>query len=59
MNWTQPICPGCYAKREPGRTPVRVSEDYADPENCCGCGQETRAGIYLRVDPRTVKFPAP
>lgn len=57
MSWTQPICAACYAKRAPGRAPVRVSEDYADAEVCCDCGQETHEGIYLRVDPATVKFP--
>ncbi len=59
MNWTQPICAGCYALRMmPGRAPVRISEDRAEAEACCDCGQETRDGIYMRLDPRTVKFPA-
>lgn len=55
MGWTQPICSECYAKREPGREPVRVKN--AEAECCCDCGGFTDEGIYYRVDPRTVRFP--
>lgn len=56
MNWTQPICVPCFAKRNPhGKQPYRVIE--ADPERCCDCGQPHQSGIYIRVDPRTVPFP--
>mgnify|MGYP001582526642 CR=1 FL=1 len=57
MNWTQPVCSYCYDKREPGRTPTRLRG--ADAETCCDCGKQTAEGIYFRVDPRTVKHPAP
>lgn len=57
MNWTQPICNTCYLARFPSRQAVRVKD--SEPELCCDCGNETLEGIYFRVDPRTVKFPAP
>lgn len=53
-NWTQPICQDCWITRNPDREPVRVS--LGDPENCCDCGEATNAGIYIRVDPRTVWY---
>ena len=56
MNWTQPICSICYGIRIPGRTPTVVVN--SQEEKCCDCGHPTREGIYYRVDPRTVKFPA-
>lgn len=55
MNWTQPICQNCWISRNPERDPVRVV--VGDPENCCDCGKGTNDGIYIRIDPRTVKFP--
>lgn len=55
MNWNQPICAVCYSNRYPGRNPVRITD--AEAEQCCQCGEETRAGIYYRVDPRTVPHP--
>lgn len=54
MNWNQPICAECYAKRHPGRRPVEVID--ASPEMCCDCGEVTHDGIYYRIDPRTVRF---
>jgi hypothetical protein len=27
-------------------------------ETCCWCGCQTAAGIYVRLDPHTVPFPA-
>jgi len=56
MKWTQPICEECYNKRSGGQTPIKLIEP--NTEQCCDCGKETKEGIYFRVDPRTVKFPA-
>lgn len=58
MNWNQPICGRCYGIREPGRQPSGLKEEFADLEICCDCGEPTKEGIYYRVDPRTVKYPA-
>jgi hypothetical protein len=59
MNWTQPICMRCYEVREPGRQPFRIKAEFAEEETCCDCGEPTQAGIYYRIDPRTVKYPTP
>jgi len=56
VNWTQPICVGCFRMRNPGREPVRCID--AEDERCCHCGNRTYYGIYIRVDPRTVPYPA-
>lgn len=56
MNWTQPCCPHCWADRNPDREPVTVNE--REVEQCCICGSSTASGIYVRVDPRTVAYPA-
>jgi hypothetical protein len=55
MSWTQPICVPCWYKENPGRTPTQliVRED----ERCCKCGETTRGGIYIRIDPTTVPYP--
>ena len=55
MNWTQPICIGCYLARYPDRSPYTIRN--AEPETCCDCGAVTLNGIYFRADPRTVRFP--
>lgn len=46
MAWTHAICSSCYAQREPGRTPTRVTG--GEPEWCCYCGKRTTEGIYYR-----------
>jgi hypothetical protein len=58
MNWTQPICPGCYGKRHPGRKPMSVNGEMLILEMCCDCGKQTRDGIYFRADPRELSYPA-
>lgn len=55
MNWTQPICSGCYAVRHPERRPCAAVP--AERERCCVCGNDTLDGIYFRVDPRSVAYP--
>lgn len=57
MNWTQPMCDPCWARRQPGIDPVRIKAQYAVEERCAFCGAHTRSGIYVRVDPRTVLYP--
>ena len=55
MSWTQPICAACWTERNPDREPVRIK--HATDETCCHCGAWTRDGIFVRVDPTTVRFP--
>lgn len=56
MSWTQPCCEDCWVKREGAKVPVRAT-DY-ERERCAFCGRTTYGGIYVRVDPATVKYPA-
>lgn len=57
MAWTQAVCHPDWNARHPDREPVRMKAEFADEEVCCDCGEITRDGIYIRVDPATVKFP--
>jgi hypothetical protein len=54
-GWTQPLCWACWERRNPGRKPAALV--VADLEQCCDCGGLTQSGIYVRVDPATVRFP--
>jgi hypothetical protein len=31
---------------------------HPDEEICCDCGRGTCSGIYMRLDPATVRYPA-
>lgn len=55
-NWTQPQCYACWIKENPGHTPHRL--ETPDEKRCCTCDTETRSGIFVRKDPRTVRFPS-
>lgn len=52
--WTHDICDECWAAREPGREPFRLSTEYRDVERCCFCGKQTESGIAVREDPALV-----
>ena len=54
MSWTQPVCVTCWFKRE-SFEPVR--SQFPESEKCCMCGEETFSGIYIRINPATVRFP--
>lgn len=44
------------------RQPVRanIGAEWMDLlEWCCKCGRATTSGIYIRVDPATVRYPTP
>lgn len=56
MSWTQPVCDKCWESMNPGRSPIRLQEP--DVEMCCYCGFATKGGIYVRVNPLTVPYPA-
>lgn len=55
MSWTQPVCMDCWRAENPGRDPVLMVT--VEPERCCKCGADSLAGIYIRIDPKTVPFP--
>ena len=42
------ICEACWVKRNPGRTPVTVTDDFHAAETCCFCRYDTKDGIYVR-----------
>ena len=46
---TVAICDECWNKHEPNRQAVRVTEPVL--EQCCGCGNKTMSGIYVRQWP--------
>lgn len=56
MDWTQPLCDSCWQERNPGREPFRMVS--GESEQCCICGQDTGSGIYERINPAKVPFPA-
>jgi hypothetical protein len=59
LSWTQPVCDDDWAERNPDRpNPVRMNPEFTEQEQCCYCGKPTKSGIYVRVDPATVPFPA-
>lgn len=51
----QPLCDDCWDEACPETPSPR--EDRGDRETCCGCGEETWSGIYVRVDPANTPFP--
>ncbi len=56
FSWDQPLCREDWIVRNGNRRPVVVTTPKV--ERCCMCGEQTSDGIYQRIDPRTVKFPA-
>jgi hypothetical protein len=57
MGWTQPICGPCWTRDNPGRQAHRLLIE-TEEETCCVCGRSTFEGIYVRLDPATVLYPA-
>ena len=57
MGWTQPICSACWIKDNPAREPSVLAATVL--ETCCLCGEHTRSGIYIRIDPKKVKYSIP
>jgi hypothetical protein len=52
----QPICDDCYQSKYSSQVAI-TSIIVIDPERCCECGQPTRGGVYVRIDPNAVRFP--
>jgi hypothetical protein len=57
MGWTQPLCVACWNRDNPDRQ--AGNDPVGPPERCCKCGDPTRSGIYVRIDPATVPYPQP
>lgn len=54
-TWTHAMCDACWnARRSPDYPPVRMVDP--ETETCCWCGQPTDSGIYVREDPRFIRF---
>lgn len=56
-SWTQALCWRCWDRRFPDHPPNVLPEEHIEVERCADCGRLTRSGIYLRCDPRTVRYP--
>jgi hypothetical protein len=54
-GFTQPLCNACWEEKNPGRMPVTVKDSTI--EKCCLCGNSTKDGIFIRIDPKTVPYP--
>ena len=58
MSWTQPCCEDCWVVREGARRAERLSSEHRFVAvQCAFCHRMTRSGIYVRVDPATVRDP--
>ena len=49
--WNHLVCQSCWKVLRGDRVPVTIVDD-AKP--CCGCGDLTTSGIYVRQDPKTI-----
>lgn len=52
-EWTHNMCARCWKRINPGSGPIfQIKIENRDIETCCFCGQATKAGIYVRHDPK-------
>jgi hypothetical protein len=56
-SWTQPACESCFRREYPRTIPNPLVDEYREVEICVWCGEQTRSGLYVRVDPSRVSFP--
>lgn len=54
-SWTQPQCLDDYERENPDRPATRLR--FPEDEICVTCGQPTRSGIYIRIDPAEAAYP--
>lgn len=54
-RWTHAICLQCWDEKNPDRIPHRVVGGLEIMDECCFCGKATAAGIYVRVDPVSLR----
>lgn len=55
-RWMHSICLKCWTERNPNRTPIRIVG--AEFERCCFCGYIRNDGIYVRMNPDTIRCKA-
>lgn len=48
-SWIHLVCDECWEAKNPGRCAVRLK--ITKMAECCLCGEDTRSGIYVRIDP--------
>lgn len=59
MNWNQPVCTACWKFSQGDREPVVLVAWGRALERCANCGVSTTSGIYVRMDPRSLRYPKP
>jgi hypothetical protein len=57
-TWTSPVCQLCWDRTHPDREAVRIVPDHTEQRQCVICGYVSMSGIFERIDPRTVRYPA-
>lgn len=55
MTWNQPLCWICWEWRNPHRSPKRRRSNEA--ASCCLCSAVTYSGIWVLLDPASVRYP--
>lgn len=50
------MCMPCWVRDNGARQPHAMRN--AEAERCCKCGAPTQSGIYVRLNPTTVPYPA-
>lgn len=50
-DWTHNICARCWRRNNLNK-PFQIKMEHRTIETCCFCGQRTKAGIYMRHDPK-------
>lgn len=48
-RWNHSVCDLCYDRISDGTSPHRMLDPKV--EKCCVCRDETKSGIYVRIDP--------
>jgi hypothetical protein len=54
-SFSQPVCFDCWYRLHGDWEPTRLREP--EDETCCHCGRATLSGIYVRINPTTVRYP--
>ena len=57
-SWTQPLCETCWKTTGLEFIPNRIASGFRQEEKCAKCGDQHQSGIYMRIDPRDVPYPA-
>jgi hypothetical protein len=52
-KWNHSMCVICWYEKNPEREPHVITD--ADEDTCCFCGLKSKAGIYVREDPKDLR----